>query len=361
MHNKIYYLVTRPFGWTISKYFKTYGRVFQKDLKVTPYESLFGLRSFSNGVYIFSDVERLTDLTTDLALQLWDRLDKAGKGVVVLNHPLRSMRRYELLRYLHDSGVNDFNVYWLKEGVIPKRFPVFIRDESKHAYFYSGILKTPEELAAATAKIRPDRGRFNRSIIVEFCDTSDPSGIFRKYSSFIIGDRVLPWYIYFSRNWDVRLTHHVKEWTESMDHEEEQYVRQNPYASVMRDIFCAAGIQYGRLDFSLLNGRPQVWEINTNPDVFAAEAFPLERLVRRDFLGHEFTDIFQNLLARSEGKTRLMVCFRIRKVVYWGEIFYSALQIVWDFLKGLFPRKARLAVRDCLTAFPVFKRFRRDK
>ncbi|GEM_PF-246954 len=361
MSNKIYYLVTRPFGWTISRYFETYGQALQKHLRVIPYEGLLGVKRFGSGVYIFSDVERLTGVTTDLALQLWERLDKAGNGVVVLNHPLRSMRRFQLLRHLHDSGINDFNVYWLRDGVIPKRFPVFIRDESKHAYFYSSILRTPEELAAATAKIRPDRGRFNRSLIVEFCDTSDTGGIFRKYSSFIIGDRVLPWYVYFSRNWDVRLVHHVQEWTESMDHEEEQYVRHNPYASVMRDVFRTAGIQYGRLDFSLLNGRPQVWEINTNPDIFAAKTFPSQRLARRDFLGGELTSIFQGLLAKAEGKTNLVIFFGIRRAVYWREIFDSALRMAWDFLKGLFPRQARLAVRDCLTRIPVFKRFRRHE
>ena len=123
--------MTRPFGWTTAGYFNTYGLALKKRPKIIPYESLFGVRNFGPGVYIFSDVERLTDLTADLALQLWDRLDKAGKGVMVLNHPLRSMRRYELLRHLHDSGINDFNVYRLRDGVVPKRFPVFIRDESK--------------------------------------------------------------------------------------------------------------------------------------------------------------------------------------------------------------------------------------
>ena len=32
-------------------------------------------------------------------------------------------------------------------------------------------------------------------------------------------------------------------------------------------MFQIAGIDYGRIDYSMLDGEPQVWEINTNPTV----------------------------------------------------------------------------------------------
>ncbi len=236
---------------------------------------------------------------------------------------------------------------------MPKRFPVFLRDETKHGYFYSTVLKTPEELAAAITQIRPDRVRFENSIIVEFCDTSDAGGIFRKYATFIVGDRIIPWYLYFSRHWDVRFKYHLSEWTESMEREEDQHVRQNPHGSFVREIFCTAGIQYGRIDFSLLNGRPQVWEINTNPELFAPGQYLPPRAVRRDFFGGEMTGAFQSLLARSQsaGKSRFTVCFGIRKAAYWHEIFSSTVHIVWDFLKGLFPRELRLSVKNRLIRY----------
>ena len=354
----IYYLVTRPFGWTVDNYLKGYGKVLKKQFKVIPYETLFGIRRFSNGVYIFSDTERLTDLTRDLALQLWERLQNAGKGVIVLNHPVKSMARYQLLRTLHDSGVNQFNIYWLRDGVMPKRFPVFLRDETKHGYFYSTVLKTPEELSAVTKQIRSDRSRFENSIMVEFCDTSDADGIFRKYAAFMVGDRILPWYVFFSRHWDVRFKYHLKEWTESMEREEDQHVRKNPHESFIREIFHTAGIQYGRMDFGLLNGRPQVWEINTNPELFSPGQYPPQRAIRRDFFGGEMTGAFQSLIARSQsaGKSRFTVCFGIRKAAYWREIFSSTVQIVWDFLKGLFPRELRLSVKNRLRKVLGIKR-----
>ena len=359
--SNLYYLVTRPCAWTLSNYFKTYGQALQKHLRVIPYESLFGVRRFGSGLYIFSDVERLTDLTTDLAVQLWERLDKAGKGVVVLNHPLRSMRRYELLRNLHDSGVNQFNVYWLRDEVLPKRFPVFIRDESKHAYFYSSVLKTPDELSAAAAKIRRDREKFKNSIVVEFCDTRDANGVFRKYSAFVVGGRIGPRHIYFSRHWDVRQVHEITEWTEPMYREVDQYLQQNPDESFLKEIFRTAGIQYGRVDYSFLNGRPQVWEINTHPYTFAPADYPPARLLQTELSARDFTAALQDLLVEPKEAVNLTVFFRIRKAAYWREIFDSALRMAWDFLKGLFPRHVRLAVRDRLTAIPGLKRFRRHE
>ena len=34
-----------------------------------------------------------------------------GSSPILLNHPTRSMKRYELLRALHDVGINSHNAY----------------------------------------------------------------------------------------------------------------------------------------------------------------------------------------------------------------------------------------------------------
>ena len=39
----------------------------------------------------------------------------------------------------------------------------------------------------------------------------------------------------------------------------------NPHRELLEHIFRDAGIDYGRIDYGLLDGRIQVWEINTNP------------------------------------------------------------------------------------------------
>ncbi len=43
----------------------------------------------------------------------------------------------------------------------------------------------------------------------------------------------------------------------------------NPHERELRDIFRLARIDYGKIDYSLLDGRLQIWEINTNPNAGA--------------------------------------------------------------------------------------------
>lgn len=46
---------------------------------------------------------------------------------------------------------------------------------------------------------------------------------------------------------------------------ERRYLACNPYHDWIRETFRLAGTDYGRLDFGVFEGRPQAFEINTNP------------------------------------------------------------------------------------------------
>jgi hypothetical protein len=52
-----------------------------------------------------------------------------------------------------------------------------------------------------------------------------------------------------------------------MAREELDYVRDNPHEAELREIFRIANIDYGRIDYALLDGRVQTWEINNNPTI----------------------------------------------------------------------------------------------
>ena len=52
---------------------------------------------------------------------------------------------------------------------------------------------------------------------------------------------------------------------------ERDFVMDNLHAEALRKVFSIARIQYGRADFALVNGRIQVYEINTNPNHASAE------------------------------------------------------------------------------------------
>src|SRR5215468_7075141 len=49
--------------------------------------------------------------------------------------------------------------------------------------------------------------------------------------------------------------------------EELRIVRENPYGPAVAAAFELAGIEYGRADFGLVDGKVQLYEINSNPDM----------------------------------------------------------------------------------------------
>lgn len=260
----IYYLVTKNHQYTINRYLAHWGINLIPRLRLLVYEELDRLTSLPLGTYIFSDIERLTLKQIEMASEVWEKLSSAGKGIRLLNHPNRSMRRYELLRTLYERGLNQFNVYRLTESRKPERFPVFLRGENDHNGNQTPLLKSLNELDNVIALFHQQGKRLDDKIITEFCDTSDEKGIFRKYSAFIIGDQIIPREILFGQQWMLKsYTNSVT--SEQTLWEEEEYVKTNLYESQLREIFRLANIQYGRIDYSMLNGVPQVWEINTNP------------------------------------------------------------------------------------------------
>ena len=104
--------------------------------------------------------------------------------------------------------------------------------------------------------------------------------MFRKYSSFVVGDRVLPHTLMHSRNWITKS--HGRVVDVATAREELEYVQKNPHAEWLRETFTLAKIRYGRIDYGLLDGEPQVWEINTNPIIIRlASAGPIPEEQRR--------------------------------------------------------------------------------
>ncbi len=266
----IWYLATKPHTYTIESYLEAIGQPLAGRFRVETYASLFGGPKFEfearPGTYIFSDIERMTTPAARRAARAWNTISELGGDARVLNHPTRSMRRYELLRTLYERGVNAFNAYRLVECRQPQRWPVFIRDEHRHSKNLTPLLHTPEELEAAVAGILARGDTREDKLVVEFCDTRDDQGLFYMYSAYVIGERVIPGYMYASRRWVV--SRETLVWTPEILEKERRYMESHPHERELRDIFRIARIDYGRIDYSMLGDRLQVWEINTNPNFF---------------------------------------------------------------------------------------------
>jgi hypothetical protein len=66
-----------------------------------------------------------------------------------------------------------------------------------------------------------------------------------------------------SRDWNVKADTRIR--SDATVEESDAFFRANPHSELLRPIFELSGIEYGRIDYSFLSGRIQVWEINDNP------------------------------------------------------------------------------------------------
>ena len=177
---------------TLHKFLASHGRALRSCLRPLTYETLFRRTSAPAGTWIFADFERLSPRQAEGAARIWRALEASGRGLRLVNHPTRSLGRYELLRRLHESGLNSFNVYLAAEARSPERYPVFVRDAHDHRGSLTPLLETPAELADALTRLEQEGRSRETLLIVEFCDTADARGIYRKYAAFLVAGEVIP-------------------------------------------------------------------------------------------------------------------------------------------------------------------------
>lgn len=236
-------------------------------IQLVYYQELNRLRRLPATTYVFADLERLGPAQKELAVRLWETLESSGRPVRLLNDPRRVLTRYPLLTELHGRGWNRFRALRATGPLDDLRYPVFVREEREHTGPLSSLLHDRASLERALRRLtNPLRG-FRRSelLVIEFCDVSDQDGVFHKYAAFRVGDRIIARYLEFSTHWTVKATSRI--WDEERIETDLAFVRANPHEHLLRPIFDAAAIEYGRIDYAMVDGQPQVWEINTNPTV----------------------------------------------------------------------------------------------
>lgn len=229
------------------------------------------------GTYVLTDFDRLatSQLVTAAGFARWHR----RRGGRVLNNPARVLSRSGLLRILKRKGVNMFDAYRVEECLKPKRWPVFLRSEGNHAPPVSHLLGTQQELTDAIQRAIDFGVPLTTLLIVEYAAEPVRPGLFRKLSVFRIGEQLLGYTCVHDDQWVVK---QGKPGIAPLELYEEEYrfVRDNPFAEAVRPAFELAGIDYGRVDFGIVDGRPQIYEINTNPELKLRP--PPSTIARRD-------------------------------------------------------------------------------
>lgn len=336
----IVHIVTRPHFYTSTAYFKTWGKDLAARRKLLFYEHLTRSRSLPVGTYIFSDIERLRPDEAEMAAQVWQCLANSGHHLRLLNHPTLSMRRYELLRTLYEQGLNAFNIYRLTELRNPQLFPVFIRGENDHNGAVTPLLHTPAELQAAIQTLERQGCSREDKVIVEYCDTADEHGVFRKYSAFVVGDQIVPTHVFFSHHWLTKVAVTEQRISEAMLREEQQFVETNPHADALKAIARIARIEYGRIDYGVLDGRVQVWEINTNP-----------MLPRLNYGEEMRKGILQYSTSRLNAAFEAVNCQRDATGHITNPVYESKVSRAVTFAHAAVPISMRVFARHTLTRF----------
>jgi hypothetical protein len=264
----IVYLVTQR-GRGTTEYVNSWGETPNSRMRYLVYHDLRQMRQLERGTYLFTDHERLAPADLELARQLWRRLSDAGPPMRLVNDPSKVLGRLDLQRRLFDEGINRFRTVRANEPIETLeslRYPVFVREEKAHRGPLTPLLESSGDVSRVLRRLRV-QGYYRKDLlVVEFCATADASGVIRKYAAFRVAGKVLPRHVLFSRDWNVKTTDLKDPYLEA---EANEYLETNPHASEIARIFDLAGIEFGRIDYGMLDGRLQVWEINTNPTVRA--------------------------------------------------------------------------------------------
>lgn len=250
----IYYLTTESHTKPISVWLSYFSHLWSGRFKILTYENLNG--SLTPGTFIFADYERLNRRLANRARIVHRNAVRAG--CPVLNHPTKSLRRYDLQKRLS----NAFRVFRSNEIPEDLSFPVFLRKENDHRGSLTPLLHNWLFLGKGL-EAHPD------SLVVEYVDTSDHRGIYRKYGAMRIGERIVPRHIYYNKSWLVKDTDYDGI-SRDLVHdefvkEEMEYVRSTGHRDQLYSLFDLAQVKYGRIDYSFLEGVVQVWEVNSNP------------------------------------------------------------------------------------------------
>ncbi|HYI45241.1 MAG TPA: hypothetical protein VE174_07260 [Actinomycetota bacterium] len=245
-------------------------------LRLITYKEAIKNPEVGDGTYIFTGLTEFTPAKMEAVTGYRNRLAECGKSIRILNDPTTALTRFPLLRELHDRGYNDFNVYRSTDVTEIDRFPVFVRNERGHNGSLTPLLHNSDELQRAIEDIGGERDDL---LVVEFSDTSDETGLFRKFGAFLLDGRVIPCDLGISGHF---VTKSNDPPTRRQQHELREFVKRGPDTRV-RDVFELAGIDYGRMDYSFRGEQMVVWEINTNPGLawpphkYDADDLPLQR------------------------------------------------------------------------------------
>ena len=261
----IFFVAPADQTWGIEEYLQQDGSALCHRLKTLTYDEIIAHRQVPLGTYIFGAIDQLIPTEREIAAQCCEELSSARPDTRLLNRPTEVLSRHELLETCFELKRNTFRVRRASEFYRCRHFPVFVRPDREHGGSLTPVLYNQRQLTQALTKTLLWGYRLRDLIIVEYCGTADASGIFREYCAFIVGDQIIPQVLVHNRNWITKWEGRLLDAEKAR--EQLEYVESHPHAEWLKETFALAKVGYGRIDYGLKDGLPQVWEVNTNPTI----------------------------------------------------------------------------------------------
>ena len=258
--------------WGIREYLQQAEPALSRRLIPLTYDEIVARRRLSLGTYIFAAIDELTPTQREIALRCGVELRGAIPDLRLINRPTDVLLRYELLQRCFEQKRNTFRARRASEFHRCRRFPVFVRPAKEHLGSLTPILHSRGALIRALVASVATGFRFRDLLVVEFCDTADSSGIYRVYSAAIVGDRIIPKTLIHNRAWVTKWQGRLLDADKAR--EQAEYVEGDLHGAWLKETFLRSGIGYGRIDYGVKDGVPQVWEINTNPTLVRRTGAP---------------------------------------------------------------------------------------
>ena len=215
---------------------------------------------------VFSDLDIISHDQLAQARMLYDRVCEKHPDLTILNNPHKVKLRYELLRYLKEQGINPFNVYRHNDELDVLRFPVFIRQENNHIGALTSLIHNRKDLEINLLSLRLQGWDIENLLIVEYEDVKTVEGYYTRYAALRVGKVLYPYLLDYNRHWMAKYVDSPFKDGEEYALAFEEFTLRFKDKPLLMSVFEEANIEYGRIDYSLCNGRPVIWEINLNPD-----------------------------------------------------------------------------------------------
>jgi len=287
--------------------------------KFKTYNWLFRTAKLPAATYIFTMIDRLHVREKRLAGIIYRHINAAGEGFRALNDPAKAKNRFGLLRSLHDAGINNFDGYLASDSPKPEQFPVFVRNLSVSLPPLTDLIKNQTELESELARLQEWGEPLEDLVVIEYCAQPYKGDYFLKLSTYRIDDQFCLDLFIYNKGWYVKWAgpdiappnSSLAEWNMLQD---------NAFVADARRVFEIADIEYGRVDFSLVDGRPQFYEINFNPQftIDEYETKDPQRLKNAIFAANRRIDAMKTLVHASDRpsinniKDHEITAFRLR-------------------------------------------------